>query len=63
MTAKNFFPWIKVYSLKKKGFMFSLKQNETHNAKRNLNRLAIITALDKSDWKRDSSLLAYLVIV
>ena len=38
--------------------MFSLKQNETHNAKRNLNRLAIITTLVESEWKRDSSLLA-----
>ena len=37
--------------------MFSLKQKETHNAKRNLNRLAIVATLVKSEWKRDFSLL------
>ena len=29
--------------------MFPLNQNETHTAKRNLNRLAIITTLVKSE--------------
>ena len=57
MTTNNFFEWTKVYSLKKKAFMFSLKQKETHNAKRNLNRLAIVATLVKSEWKRDFSLL------